>query len=377
MKQQCWNTLFIIATLCPCALPARATTGKQGRNIQGHKVQGHKVQGHSVQGSALQYQTMEPRAWLQGERLIAMRTAPGPDNAATHDIEPVESVEIIGFHGHEVLALVWRKTSPAGWKPATLSAQDLVGLTWLEHRCESRLECERVTYRIAAAQPDTTVNTMPEHADNRDIWLYRIEYIQENSPGRDDWHNVCSKDGAGGPGLGMFVDGRWNPDGSWQTGGYTFACTSGVVAKCARGWGYKPWERLVDTHGRVVEMRPLHQACTRAARADYCGDGISHTRDGTVVDMFDVHGFNRPESHPEFAREAGFSPNGARWVARERWPRRPVVDGPWTILPTCHRRASVPPSADDPVLVQVTSRIRRAPDIAVTRENHGGAARDR
>jgi hypothetical protein len=103
-------------------------------------------------------------------------------------------------------------------------------------------------------------------------------------------------------------------------GGYTFACTTGVVAKCARTWGYKPWKRLQDGFGELIDIRPMHQACTRAARADYCGDGISHTRDGTMIDMFDAHGFNRRERHPAFVREAGFTPNGARWVARQRWP---------------------------------------------------------
>jgi hypothetical protein len=166
---------------------------------------------------------------------------------------------------------------------------------------------------------------------------------------------VCQQDG-NAPALGLFVDGRWNDDGSWQPGGYTFACTSGVITKCARSWGYKPWKHLLAPMGYPVDMRPLHQACTRAARADYCGDGISHTRNGTMIDMFDIHGFNRKEQVPEFIAEAGFTPRGARWVSRERWPRQPANDKPWVALSTCRRPKSAAPATDDPVLIEVWSR---------------------
>jgi hypothetical protein len=265
----------------------------------------------------------------------------------------VGALEIIGFRGDRVLA--FSSNGRAGWKAVELSPRELVGMTWLEHRCESSFKCERLTYRILAAEPDASFSTMPRYPHNRDTWLYHIEYTSTASQKPDVWENVCPRV-AGKLAMGLFVDGRWNNDGSWQPGGYTFACSSGVISKCARSWGYKPWKRLLSPTGYPVDMRPLHQACTRAARADYCGDGISHTREGTMVDMFDIYGFNIKESDPEFAQEAGFTPRGARWVARERWPEQPASDGPWTTLSTCRRPRHASASPDDPVLIEVWSR---------------------
>jgi ADYC domain-containing protein len=45
-------------------------------------------------------------------------------------------------------------------------------------------------------------------------------------------------------------------------------------------FGYKPW--------REAAGKPrwdYHQACVRMVRADYAGDGIGHTRDGTLIDL--------------------------------------------------------------------------------------------
>jgi hypothetical protein len=328
--------------------------GVQGVEVQGPGIQGAEVQGHSPQGTALRPGVQKPRPWLQGDRLLGLLYRP---HALGHGGDAIGALEIIGFRGDRVLAL--SGSGHAGWKPVELSPRELVGMTWLEHRCESSLDCERFTYRIVAAEPDTSYSTMPRYSHNHDTWLYHIEYTRAASPGPGDWQSACPRvDGKSA--MGMFVDGRWSADGSWRPGGYTFACTSGVISKCARSWGYKPWKRLLSPAGVLVDMRPLHQACMRAARADYCGDGISHTREGTMIDMFDIHGFNIKESGPEFAEEAGFTPRGARWVARERWPEKPTSDSPWTTLSTCRRPRYAPASPDDPVLIHVWSRRQRA-----------------
>ena len=36
-----------------------------------------------------------------------------------------------------------------------------------------------------------------------------------------------------------------------------------------------------------MSLASYHQACTRMARADYCGDGTSHTQDGTWIEYYD------------------------------------------------------------------------------------------
>jgi hypothetical protein len=50
--------------------------------------------------------------------------------------------------------------------------------------------------------------------------------------------------------------------------------------------GYKPWKMAAD--GR--SMWDYHQACTRLIRADYCGDGVSRTRDGVEIEIVDRFG---------------------------------------------------------------------------------------
>ena len=59
---------------------------------------------------------------------------------------------------------------------------------------------------------------------------------------------------------------------------FTFACLRGVAAKCYK-WGYAPW---------LSGMFDTHAACTRAAKADYCGAGATGTTYDTMVDVYDV-----------------------------------------------------------------------------------------
>ncbi len=88
-----------------------------------------------------------------------------------------------------------------------------------------------------------------------------------------------------------------------------------ALGECVR-WGYAPWRvatrTLTPTTGQVQStvnsllpilgsvsllgvpetLAKAHQACSRAVRADYCGDGTSYTVNGTDVDFYDVYGTN-------------------------------------------------------------------------------------
>ena len=97
----------------------------------------------------------------------------------------------------------------------------------------------------------------------------------------------------------------------------TITCASGAVGKCAR-FGYRPWAK--DSNGE--SLLPLHAACVHMVRADYCGDGVAHTKDGTQIDIFDDRGIQTSTSgdDPAFAFEAGWTPRGAACVDHTRWP---------------------------------------------------------
>ena len=62
---------------------------------------------------------------------------------------------------------------------------------------------------------------------------------------------------------------------------FSFACKDeGVAYKC-RDWGYPPGS------DPTADGWKAHQVCTRAARADYCKNGKTHTLDETFVRIWD------------------------------------------------------------------------------------------
>jgi hypothetical protein len=49
----------------------------------------------------------------------------------------------------------------------------------------------------------------------------------------------------------------------------------------------------------------------------------------TLVDMFDIYGFNVPENVPGFHEESVFDEHGALWVSVPRWPTAVATDTGW------------------------------------------------
>jgi photosystem II stability/assembly factor-like uncharacterized protein len=126
---------------------------------------------------------------------------------------------------------------------------------------------------IAGVERDTSENhsTSPR---NDDVWLYTVYYRR---PGTRTWRSLCPEDKYGQPHALAIPAGSGAPAGR-----FTFACTAtGVAAKCARNWGYKWWK---------PGLEPYWRSCVLAARADYCQDGHSFTREGTLVDLYDSDG---------------------------------------------------------------------------------------
>jgi hypothetical protein len=148
-----------------------------------------------------------------------------------------------------------------------------------------------------------------------------LAYYELDYQGR----NLCA---AGDKGL--FLPGVWDDKAAQHdqltVGGHTigtsFACTSGVLAKCVR-WGYAPWKVGAE----------LHQACVRMGRADYCGSGVSFTKNGTAIDLYDVKGIQTPAGDSTFQFEAGWGANGAVCVSRTRYDAHSL--GGESILPSC------------------------------------------
>lgn len=112
----------------------------------------------------------------------------------------------------------------------------------------------------------------------------------------------------------MLLSGTWDETGQHiNNDNVTVACTSGVLAKCVR-MGYKPWKQVAG-----VSLREYHQACTRMARADYCGNGISHTKDGTLIDVYDRLGIQQPDQDSNLVFEAAWGVDGALLLNHTRY----------------------------------------------------------
>ena len=71
-------------------------------------------------------------------------------------------------------------------------------------------------------------------------------------------------------------------------------------------------------------------------RADYCGDGVGHTRNGTPIDLFDRVGIQKDEPAEGVTLEAAFGPEGAVCV---RHTRLPAVLGMDALTAACPRLA--------------------------------------
>lgn len=170
-----------------------------------------------------------------------------------------------------------------------------------------------------------------------DAWggpAYDVVYLDGNGAEVD----YC-KDGD----LAVPMQGTWTSTGFHaDTTDISFGCRDGVTFKCFT-WGYVPG-RPPRALGQPTSTE-LHQACTRMARADFCGDGIPHTREETPIVIRDlVTGYSDgPNDTPElnhvtsvptppdlhFYESAWTSGEniGAVCLERQRWASLPVGFG--------------------------------------------------
>ncbi|MBI2882962.1 MAG: hypothetical protein HYY11_03485 [Candidatus Methylomirabilis oxyfera] len=145
----------------------------------------------------------------------------------------------------------------------------------------------------------------------RPLWLHTLSAEQVDGT----WQNLC-RVGPDGRRAGFAVPGHQTADGRLAEAGpgvFELTCTGGALAKCVR-FGYAPWGLRPDGGA----MRDLFNACVRMVRADYGGDGWGSTRDGMLIDIYDVWEIRTPDRLEEHEFEAGWTPNGAVCVHHVR-----------------------------------------------------------
>ena len=283
MRNALWLALGLAAGGCQLddRADAKTSTVRQyGMSMQGMSMQGMSMQGMSMQGMSMQGFS------LDGVTL----------NGNLSNVH-VEKGELVAQRGSQTL----RGTALVG---AHLFAQ-------VVSDSDPNVTAQ-VEYKITAIAAET--GNDPTNTGH--TYLYTL---QQHVAETDTWTDACGTD-ADGRRVAIPIAATWNATGDRveSTTQFTFGCTSGVIAKCYR-WGYRPW---VTGYGDLVAM---HWACTRMARADYCGNGVSHTQDGTWINMWDQlpppgpiqrHGLLPPLG---MLFEAGWNTGGAVCLSRARW----------------------------------------------------------
>jgi hypothetical protein len=251
----------------------------QGVNLQGVNLQGVNLQGMSLQG------IRQGGATLAGDPLDNVRIERGEVVAEQGGVT-LRSTALVGAHFHAAAQDL--DVSP----PATAD---------VEYRVTA------IAPELGQYDPTATGNT----------YLYTLE---QWTPDTASWQSACPAD-TDGRRVAIPLAAIWDEHGDRieSSSLFTFGCTTGVIAKCYR-WGYRPW---VTGYGDLTAM---HWTCTRLARADYCGNGVPHTRDGTSINVWDT----LPAPGPIQARagllpslgmifEAGWNTGGAVCLSRARW----------------------------------------------------------
>jgi hypothetical protein len=165
----------------------------------------------------------------------------------------------------------------------SLNGSSVVGSTWTGTASNGTT----VNLKVTAATQGTGTNT--------DVWFYNVSY--QTSTG---WSSLCV-DAAGAPVQAIAVAGVWSGSNlTYQSSSsqFTWACRQKTVAKCVE-LGYKTWK------GWDHQLA----SCVRLLRADYCGTGVSYTKDGQLLNLYDNVGVQADTE--AWAMEASWGPAGA------------------------------------------------------------------
>jgi len=163
--------------------------------------------------------------------------------------------------------------------------------------------------------------------------LYMVKFLT----GPDAGKSVCG-DKDGQPLWASLMPDRFDMNTAAEVSSdpnqFTFACRFGAIQKCQE-YGYpknqKRWEDRSGFASRRRLVNDYHAACTRLVRADYCGDGVAHTFDGTSIDIYDnLRNGNTVATSAngtdDYYFEADWEKDGAHCIHKTRWMNNGLVD---------------------------------------------------
>jgi len=203
-----------------------------------------------------------------------------------------------------------------------------------------------VSLRVESVEHD------PRDPDG-EVLLYQLS-VRNPAGG---WQPYCFPDPDGRT-VAIPLHGSWDASRNHvENDEITFACTNGALGKCVR-WGYKPWKTV-----NGVSLAPYHQACVHMTGADYCGTGQPHTRDGTLIDLYDDLGVQKRDASLGLPLEAAWSPSGAVYLKKPRYGE--TIE---SIVASCPERLKGHTALDAPELDDAAIRARW-PDALIFNES--------
>lgn len=228
------------------------------------------------------------------------------DYIATESGEPIvgASVEALALTGSVRHGSIYDPLNGADWNGAVMH-----GKLHCQKFADKGLSAQ-ATLRIRSVtqRSKIDVNGGPEFPANSLSWVYDVELFREDI---QKWVNACRDPND----VAFPVPGYWDAKGNYNRDKslFSFACLQRDVAKCLRH-GY------IDDANEHGDQEKLFEACTRMMRADYCGDGNSYTKDGTIVSIWDNRDIPRPDDIEPLSFEAAWRADGIACYKRPRWP---------------------------------------------------------
>ncbi|MBA2538332.1 MAG: hypothetical protein H0V17_01750 [Deltaproteobacteria bacterium] len=214
------------------------------------------------------------------------------------------------------------------------------------HKLDGASTATFVAYQ--AKSPPSTESPLGEICDNpngcrvnSDLWTYDVR-LADVFDANGAPLTFCENGEAS-----LALAGTWSATGGYtaDSTSFTFSCTTGTIAKCAR-WGYRPFGSARKSDGVTTALADYHQACIRGATADYCANGNSFTRDGTLVDVYDYKLPNGSGFVPRtrnsvlldfdataFVWESTFDKYGAKFIDHARYEEAATINNTTTGCP--------------------------------------------
>jgi hypothetical protein len=364
---RCWLVLSLVAA-CAIEEPetnetTQASTSGQGTSAQGTSAQGTSAQGTSAQGTSAQGTTSGGAsvsdAKVVGTQLQFWRSS----GANWLQYTPTKICLWNNFRTIRLSCTTYdlaTQPSPlAGTRwPMTFLRKNADGTTT---RLHMKVQIGLSSTHVGAVSTDKTTTAFFDLKNsgatgaivgcsnpngcrrNTDLYLYDVKVVDF-----DDTLGALCPSGE----RAIALAGTWDSTATYHSSStqFTFACTNGTIAKCTR-WGYRRWASAVQANDPEQKLEPLagyHQACVKAAMADYCGNGHSFTKNGTLIELFDYSGSNKGfipftgdsigNNFTAAALEGYFDQLGGYWIDHRRYEELEAADPDWDIDSVCPGR---------------------------------------